>query len=393
MEEQNITCITRDKINKRKQAMARTGYWQVGTPKMEKHRERIEELLKFTLESHINQTLEFNVRLSKDFCINLLEEYPNDMLCHSTPTPTPTPTDSFDGVALYPLYKRLASALYRSVKSGAVCRTYEKMVFGDKDSNLKQKEENWDQLIKEKGLELINVLEGISCEIHVQEPYFSLLKDGRKTIEGRCATGDYIRIEPGDLILVNKIVVLKVEDVRRYASFSKMLQAENLEKVLPGVKTVEEGVKIYRKFYTEEKEMSNGVLAICVSKLTAQPYLSLSSILFGLSYGGVRRLLGLADTGGTVSNALPPPRSTLLSSFISPYNPNVKLWFVMNCFMLYAISKGVLLALSGPFYIRNWIALNWSVQNLDSIKILVEKPHNSSHISIKMQTTTILVER
>jgi hypothetical protein len=65
--------------------------------------------------------------------------------------------DSFDGVALYPLYKRLASALYRSVKSGAVCRTYEKMVFGDKDSNLKQKEENWDQLIKEKGLELINV--------------------------------------------------------------------------------------------------------------------------------------------------------------------------------------------------------------------------------------------
>ncbi|KAI5582999.1 hypothetical protein POPTR_007G132100v4 [Populus trichocarpa] len=289
---------------------------------MEKQRERIEELLKFTLESHINQTLEFNLGLSKDFCINLLEEDPNDMLCHSTPTPTPT--DSFDGVALYPLYKRLASALYRSVKSGAVCRTYEKMVFGDKDSNLKQKEENWDQLIKEKGLELINVLEGISCEIHVQEPYFSLLKDGRKTIEGRCATGDYIRIEPGDLILVNKIVVLKVEDVRRYASFSKMLQAENLEKVLPGVKTVEEGVKIYRKFYTEEKEMSNGVLAICVSKLAAQPYLSLASILFGLSYGGVRSLLGLADTGGTVSNALPPPRSTLLSSFIFPYNPNIK---------------------------------------------------------------------
>ncbi|KAJ6377746.1 hypothetical protein OIU78_028049 [Salix suchowensis] len=120
-------------------------------------------------------------------------------------------------------------------------RTYEKMVFSDKDSDLKQKEENWNQLIKEKGLELINVLEGISCEIHVQEPYFSLLKDGRKTIEGRCATGDYTRIEPGDLILVNKILALKVEDVHRYASFSKMLQAESLEKVLPGVKTVEEG--------------------------------------------------------------------------------------------------------------------------------------------------------
>ncbi|CAK7322658.1 unnamed protein product [Dovyalis caffra] len=285
---------------------------------MERLRDSIEELLKLNLESHINQTPEFNLGLSKDFCINLLEEDPNDMSCHSTPT------DSFVGVAHYPLYKRLASALYQSVKSGAFYRNYEKMVFSDEDSNLKQKEENWNKLIKEKGFELINVLEGIFCEIHVQEPYFSLLKDGRKTIEGRCATGDYIRIGPGDLILVNKSVVLKVEDVRRYSSFSKMLQAESLEQVLPGAKTVEEGVKIYRKFYTEEKEMSNGVLAIFVSKLAAQPYLSLATILFGSSYGGVQSLLGLADTGGTVSNALPPPRSTLLSSFISLYNPNIK---------------------------------------------------------------------
>ncbi|XP_061947366.1 uncharacterized protein LOC133670769 isoform X2 [Populus nigra] len=97
------------------------------------------------------------------------------------------------------------------------------------------------------------------------------------------------------------------------------LQAESLEKVLPGVKTVEEGVKIYRKFYAEEKEVSNGVLAICVSKVAAQPCLSLASILFGLSYGGVQSQLG---TDGTVSNALPLPRSTLLSSFIFPYNPN-----------------------------------------------------------------------
>ncbi|KAJ6366543.1 hypothetical protein OIU77_003019 [Salix suchowensis] len=333
--------------------MARTEYWQAGTPKMVKQRESIEELLKFTLETHIKQTPEFNLGLSKDFCVKLLEEDPNDMSCHVTPHQQTA--DSLNGAVLYPLYIRLASALYQYVKSGAVCRTYEKMVFSDKDSDLKQKEENWNQLIKEKGLELINVLEGISCEIHVQEPYFSLLKDGRKTIEGRCATGDYTRIEPGDLILVNKILVLKVEDVHRYASFSKMLQAESLEKVLPGVKTVEEGVEIYRKFYTDEKEMSNGVLAVCVSKLAAQPYLSLASILFGLSYGGVRSLLGLADTGGTVSNALPPPRSTLLSSFIFPYNPNVKLWFIMNCFMLYGISKDALLAPSGPFYIRNWI--------------------------------------
>ncbi|XP_052304185.1 uncharacterized protein LOC18106874 isoform X5 [Populus trichocarpa] len=56
------------------------------------------------------------------------------------------------------------------------------------------------------------------------------------------------------------------------------------------------GVKIYRKLYAEEKEVSNGVLAICVSKLAAQPYLSLASILFGLSYGGVQSQLGTAGS-------------------------------------------------------------------------------------------------
>lgn len=39
------------------------------------------------------------------------------------------------------------------------------------------------------------------------------------------------------------------------------------------------GVKIYRRFYTEEKEQTNGVLAITVSKLPVQPYTSLASLL------------------------------------------------------------------------------------------------------------------
>ena len=39
------------------------------------------------------------------------------------------------------------------------------------------------------------------------------------------------------------------------------------------------GVQIYRKFYMEEKERSNGVLAICVAKPAAQPYVLLAYIL------------------------------------------------------------------------------------------------------------------
>lgn len=39
------------------------------------------------------------------------------------------------------------------------------------------------------------------------------------------------------------------------------------------------GVQVYRKFYTEEKEKTNGVAAICVAKMAAQPYLSSARIL------------------------------------------------------------------------------------------------------------------
>ncbi|KAG6741317.1 hypothetical protein POTOM_054550 [Populus tomentosa] len=127
----------------------------------ERLRDSIGDLLKFTLESHVKQTLEFNLGPSKEFCIDLLEEDPNEMSCHVTVQQRVMKNHSFDGVAQYPLYKRLA--LYHSVKCGALWRTHVKMMFCDEDSNLK------------------------------------------------------------------------------YASFFKMLQAESLEKVLPGVKTVEEG--------------------------------------------------------------------------------------------------------------------------------------------------------
>lgn len=103
-----------------------------------------------------------------------------------------------------------------------------------------------------------------------------------------------------------------------------MLEAESLKEVLPGVDTTEEGVQVYRRFYSEEKERSNGVLAISVKKLVSQPSINLSSMLSELSYAGVQRLLGFVCTAGTVSEALPPPTSSLISSFLLPHNPNTK---------------------------------------------------------------------
>ncbi|KAK8609844.1 hypothetical protein V6N13_093256 [Hibiscus sabdariffa] len=255
--------------------------------------ECIEELTKFTLQSHINNSLNFELQLSHDFCSNLLAD---------TDAPHPNP-DILKGVPSYPLYKPLGLTLNQSMVSGFICSRQGNSALMRDEISAKQMEE-WNKLVSTEGHELINIMNNIDFELHVQEPFFSMFR--------------------GSMILLNKSLVLEVQDVRRYATFSKMLEAESISQVLPGVKSTKEGVHIYRKFYTEEKERSNGVLAICVSNLVAQPSILLASILSKLSYEGVQRLLGLAHTTRTIADALPPPKSTLLSSFMLPYNPGVK---------------------------------------------------------------------
>uniref|UniRef100_A0A803Q211 Uncharacterized protein n=1 Tax=Cannabis sativa TaxID=3483 RepID=A0A803Q211_CANSA len=97
-----------------------------------------------------------------------------------------------------PLYKRLASVLCEWIDSGGL------------EEDLKNKEE-WNELVREKGLEFQNILKTIDFELHVQEPFFTQLRVGFKTVEGRCAVGDYNRIESTSLILFNKCLLLEVQ--------------------------------------------------------------------------------------------------------------------------------------------------------------------------------------
>ncbi|XP_027340430.1 uncharacterized protein LOC113853920 isoform X2 [Abrus precatorius] len=270
----------------------------------------LEELVKFTVNSESH-----HLNLSSEFCSTLLKD---------DPIQPSSSHDCVEGVPPYPLYKCLASAMLRCMDSETFCRTGCNLALAHEFeySSIQQKHEEWHKLIVEKGSEIVNILKSVSFELHVQEPFFKQLNDGLKTIEGRCASGKYSRIESGSLILFNKSVVFEVQGVRWYPTFNDMLEAENLEKVLPGVQSVEEGVQVYRRFYTEEKEHENGVLAIIVSKLASQPYISLASLFCGLNYEGVQGLLGLQHSTGTSPNSLPPPRSALLASFNLPCNPN-----------------------------------------------------------------------
>ncbi|WP_297501544.1 ASCH domain-containing protein [Thermococcus sp.] len=98
----------------------------------------------------------------------------------------------------------------------------------------------------------------------LQEEYLRAIAEGKKRVEGRLYDEKRRAIKPGDNIIFEDRLVCVVKDVRVYQSFGEMLEKEGLENVLPGVKSIEEGVKVYRKFYSEEKEKKYGVVAIKV---------------------------------------------------------------------------------------------------------------------------------
>ncbi|CAN1284780.1 hypothetical protein LINPERPRIM_LOCUS18742 [Linum perenne] len=217
----------------------------------------IEELLKLTLQAHIHGKLEFDLGLLTDFCSALLDHDGTFPVLSATAT----------GSATKPLYKLLASALYPACEFSGT---------SSEEDDLKQ---NGGRPAQAASVELGKILKSIEFDLHVQEPFFTQMQDGLKTVEGRCARGFYNQIQPGALIMFNKSLVVKVQGVHRYTSFFQMLEAEGLDKVLPGVETIDAGVQVYRRFYTEDEERSNGVISIHVSRTAIQPYIYLAKII------------------------------------------------------------------------------------------------------------------
>lgn len=106
-------------------------------------------------------------------------------------------------------------------------------------------------------------------EKHLSEPWFSLIKIGKKTVEGRLNIDWAKEVKEGDTIVwsngdfkFERAFRTVVKGKRIYESFETFLQKEGLENALPGIDTIDDGVKVYRKYYTEEMEKNIGVVAI-----------------------------------------------------------------------------------------------------------------------------------
>ncbi|XP_020884213.1 uncharacterized protein LOC9317972 isoform X6 [Arabidopsis lyrata subsp. lyrata] len=205
---------------------------------MDRLRDCLEEMVKFTLDCRV----EFDLELTDDFCFGLLCGESILLDGERIESSSHALLHRFGGVPDYPLYKLLALGLLKSIDSGSVCGTFENISLGKEVIWLKEREDEWSKLINQKGSELVNALTDVACELHVQEPLSSLMKDGIKTVEARCFEAEYDRIRPrGSMVMINKCLMFEVMEVHQYPFFYELLKGESSEKVFPGTKTVEEG--------------------------------------------------------------------------------------------------------------------------------------------------------
>jgi len=131
---------------------------------------------------------------------------------------------------------------------------------GGKVKKLKNKSKNKRAMIEKKVMPTYTE--------HLSEPWFSLISLGLKTVEGRKNKGKFKDMRIGETIeWVNedfnkRTVLTEIIGKREYMKFDEFLSAEGLDRCLPGIKTIDDGLSVYYKYFTKEDEDRYGVVAI-----------------------------------------------------------------------------------------------------------------------------------
>ncbi len=101
-----------------------------------------------------------------------------------------------------------------------------------------------------------------TLSINVQEPYFSFIKNGQKTVEGRLAKEKFTSLKVGDFLLINEELKKEIVAVSVYPTFREMIIMEGVKNVIPDAKNLDEAVNAYYKFFSPEDEQTMGVCAV-----------------------------------------------------------------------------------------------------------------------------------
>jgi len=113
-----------------------------------------------------------------------------------------------------------------------------------------------------------NKMNMIKYSENLSEPWFTLIHLGLKTVEGRKNKGRFKEMQVGDIVewknndFGERKFLTKITGKAEYKTFAEYLEIEKLDKCLPGIQNLEQGVNVYYKYFTKEEETEFGVVAI-----------------------------------------------------------------------------------------------------------------------------------
>ena len=107
-------------------------------------------------------------------------------------------------------------------------------------------------------------------ELTIREPWFALIENGQKEVEGRLFKGILQEFRVNDTIrFINtwngkeKSVTVKITKLTKYPNFGDLLFNEKLHRVLPGLPNIKCGILVFNKIYNNFNEIKEfGTLAI-----------------------------------------------------------------------------------------------------------------------------------
>lgn len=137
---------------------------------------------------------------------------------------------------------------------------------------------------KKNGFESYIKMETIH-RMFLPEPWFGLVKKGKKNVECIVNRSNAFVYHPsktihkgnfskGHIILWfndsdDEPIRTRIVYVKKYKTFYDFLKKEKLENALPinSIKTIKDGLDVYRKYYDESDQTTHGVLALKIKRV------------------------------------------------------------------------------------------------------------------------------
>lgn len=112
-------------------------------------------------------------------------------------------------------------------------------------------------------------------KITLNSPWYEFVRDGKKLYEGRSAKNDVTKYAAGDLLEIRHHVnntspayTKKIVSLTLFRDFRAALTSLGLGTVLPGVETIDEGVKVYYRYVSQTTQDTHGVCMIELAEVS-----------------------------------------------------------------------------------------------------------------------------